>query len=936
MNTQLAGKTLLLLDGNAIVHRAYHALPPLTTKSGEVVNAVYGFTATLLSVLEKFKPDYVAGSFDLPKPTFRHKAYAEYKATRVKAPDELYAQIPMVKGVVSAFGIPIYEMEGFEADDVVGTLARRAEAEGLKVIIVTGDMDTLQLVTDKISVFTMRKGINDTVVYDVPGVIGKYGFAPEQLPDYKGLRGDASDNIPGVKGIGDKTATQLLKEFMTLEGVYEHLDEIKSAVREKLERDKMMAIESKMLGTIRTDVPIDINFEKCFFDTNSPKKQEDMRSAISRFEFFSLLNRLPGVKGEPKQSAGKKQTIKRRYERVPSDRIESVLAEVRKRGEFSFALDWEGNAPYRGVLRGVAVSTKAGHARYIVIRKNPSVPQTGHLPLAGKENAEAMKKIFSDSLIKKIGYNVKEAMQVLEQCHCEHAKQSRMTKDSGIASSRAPRNDGGDWIDILLQAYLLQESSDLSLERLVLVGLGEEVSFAGAQETLFGVSDAGGMTPREEMLCEKADSIGKLYKIFEEKMAQVSASQKEGKTLREVFEKIEMPVVPVLAKMEAYGVQFDSVVFEGIAETINAKIKRLEQKIHELAGVEFNVNSTKQLRDILFNRLQIDTKDIKKTKTGYSTASSELQKIKGKYQIAEKIETYRELFKLKTTYVDVIPKLVDEGGRLHTTFNQAVAATGRLSSSDPNLQNIPTRTPIGRLLRNAFVSAPGYRLLSADYSQIDLRCAAHLSGDKKMIEAFYRGEDIHTTTASEVFGVSAGEVTKAQRRQAKVLNFGVLYGMGTFGFANAAGVDRKEAQAFISAYMEKFSGLAQYLKETKESAKEKGYVETEFGRRRYVPEINSANFQVASAGERIAINLPIQGLTADIMKLAMISAEQLAEEYGDRVRMLLQIHDELIFEVEESLEKEFGEKIKAVMEGVCKLRVPLVADTAVGNSWGEL
>lgn len=902
MEKNFVGKTLLLLDGNAIVHRAYHALPPLTTKSGEVVNAVYGFTATLLSVMEKFNPEYVAASFDLPKPTFRHKAYKEYKATRVKAPDELHAQIPMVKGVVSAFGIPIYEMEGFEADDVVGTIARRAEAEGLDVIIVTGDMDTLQLVTDKISVFTMRKGIKDTVVYTVAGVIEKYGFTPEQLPDYKGLRGDASDNIPGVKGIGEKTATELLKQFTTLEGVYEYLDDIKGAVREKLERDKMMAIQSKMLGTIRVDVPVAVDFAKCLFDAE--KRREDMRAVVSRFEFFSLLKRLPGEKGlEGKRNTEKRERKVRdkKYEKVSGGKAIDFLKKLGEGSAIAFALDWEGSVPYRGTIKGVALSTKAGHSQYIAWSENLR---------------ESLQRVFSDSLIRKIGYNIKEEIQLLD--------------------TQAISFDDRNTVDILLLAYLLQESSELSLERLALVGLGEEVSFAGAQETLFVLEGEKTLTPREEQLCEKVSIIGKLYGILEEKMKQVSATQDKGRTVQDIFEHIEMPLVPVLAKMEVCGVQFDQVVFEGISETIDAKIIKLEKSIHTLAGVDFNVNSTKQLREVLFQRLNIDTKDIKKTKTGFSTASSELQKIKGKYKIAEEIETYRELFKLKTTYVDVLPKLVDGKGRLHTTFNQAVTATGRLSSSDPNLQNIPTRTALGRLLRNAFVATPGYRLLSADYSQIDLRCAAHLSEDKKMIEAFYRGEDIHTTTASEVFGVNISQVTKSQRRQAKVLNFGVLYGMGTFGFAKAAGVSRKEAQAFISAYMEKFSGLARYIEVTKESAKKNGYVETEFGRRRYVPEINSANFQVVSAGERIAVNLPIQGLTADIMKIAMISAEKLAEAYGDRVRMILQIHDELIFEVEEAIEKEFGEKIRENMEKIYTLRVPLVVDTAVGDSWGDL
>lgn len=894
-------KTIVLFDGNAIVHRAYHALPPLSTSDGTLVNAVYGFSATLLSVLEKFKPEYAAASFDLSAPTFRHKAYEQYKATRVKAPDELYVQIPMAKEVVQAFGIPIYEMQGFEADDVVGTIARKAEREGMKVIIVTGDMDTLQLVTENISVFAMRKGVRDTVLYDVSEVVKKYGFLPKYIPDFKGLRGDPSDNIPGVKGIGEKTATELLRRFETLECIYEHIREIKDSVREKLENEKEMAVQSKMLGTICTNVPVDVNFEKCEIPE---KSKETAQNIFRKLEFFSLAKRISGSSSSNKKVSLKKKTMieKGNCKKVNKNEAEEIFQEIMRRGLFAFAIDWnEDTQTHEKKIRGVAVSFETGRGAYVNFSDIISFDKE--------------KNVFF-SPVQKIGYDIKSLLRLFW-------KEKIFFDCENIA-------------DILLMAYLLQEGTDMSLEHLMFSTFGEEVRFSSEQGSFFGDSQDEALSPREQRICEKAIAVFRLFSFFKVKMDRVSASQIAGKTLWDVWEKIEKPLVPVLARMEDLGVQLDTTIFSEISEKIVEKIRELEEVIYELAGGAFNINSTKQLREVLFDRLCIPTRDIKKTKTGYSTASSELQKIQGTHKIAGKIEEYRELFKLKTTYIDILPKLADRQGRIHTTFNQAVTATGRLSSSDPNIQNIPIRTEIGRMLRYAFVATSGYRFLSADYSQIDLRCAAHLSADVKMREAFFKGEDIHTLTASEVFGVSSSKVSRAQRRQAKVLNFGVLYGMGTFGFSNAAQVNRVEAQAFIDAYKEKFSGLAKYLDTIKAFAREKGYVETECGRRRYIPEIQSSNFQISAAGERMAINLPIQGLTADIMKLAMIAADALAKHYDGKVRMILQIHDELIFEVTEDVEEEFSKKIKNVMETIYPLSVPLVVDVAVGASWGDL
>jgi DNA polymerase-1 len=894
-NMSKNNKTLLLLDGNAIIHRAYHALPPLTTKSGKVVNAVYGFSATLLSVIEKFKPEYVVASFDLREPTFRHKEYKEYKAKRVKAPDELYEQIPLVKEVVKSFGIPIYEKEGFEADDMIGSLAKLASRDGYDVVIVTGDMDTLQLVDDHIKVFTMRRGIKDTVLYDEQGVREKYGFDPEFLPDYKGLAGDASDNIPGVSGVGAKTASDLLGKYQTLENVYEHLDELKGALREKLERDKMQAFQSKDLGTIRTNVVEEFEGEKCRFVFDE-KTREEVRKIFVDLDFFSLLKRLsPSKKEKISQNKSLKGVREKKYRKILSKKDHHFF-DSEKESPVAYVLDGDVDK-----FSGVVINRQAGRSLYVAWNG---------------ENKQYLREFFQDAERKKIGLHTKEEYIFLRKKEINFYEKS--------------------FVDVSLCAYVLGNTGDISLEHLVLSEFGEEVDFSSSQETLFSQESSEKLSPREEKLCEKADALRKVYFVLNSRIIQESKRDDKHKTLEDLLEKIEYPLVGVLARMEENGILFDKNVFEGISETLEKDIKKLQQYIYDLAGEEFNINSTKQLKSILFDKLQIDTKDIKKTKTGYSTASSELQKLKKQYPIAKAVEEYRELFKLKTTYVDTLPKIVAQDGRIHTTFNQTITATGRLSSTDPNLQNIPIKTDLGRLLRTAFIAKENHVLVSLDYSQIDLRCAAHVSGDKKMIEAFHRGDDIHTATACEIFETTPSKVTKLQRRQAKVLNFGVLYGMGVYGFMNASGVSRAEAQAFIDAYMERFSGLAEYLKSMKEFAKKHGYVETEWGRRRYIPEINSANFQVASAGERMAINLPVQGLAADIMKLAMIEADRYIREKGYKNALLLQVHDEIICEIPEKEEQQFSQNLREIMEQVYSLKVPLVVDVASGRSWGEL
>ncbi|KKQ47617.1 MAG: polymerase protein [Candidatus Moranbacteria bacterium GW2011_GWD2_37_9] len=891
-------KKLILIDGNAIIHRAYHALPPLTNKKGEMVNAVYGFASTLLSVIEKFKPDYIAASFDLAAPTFRHKKFADYKATRAKAPDELYAQIPKVKEVVRAFNIPIYEMEGFEADDVIGTIAKRESRSknkelnknDIETIIVTGDLDALQLVDENIKVYTMRRGLSDSVLYDEAAVKERYGISPEQLKDFKGLRGDASDNIPGVKGIGEKGAVKLIQEYGSLENIYQNVEKIKGAVGEKLKKDKAQAILSKYLGIIKIDVALDFDLEKC---KTADFERGKIVKIFQELNFFSLIKRIPD--NANMQIDANNENMQDGVKEFKYEKVEDVgkfAEELGKQKEFALSLKIGGG----GDISAVSFSWKTGRAYSLSWNS---------------EIKKALKNILENKDIFKIGYNLKD--------DCKSFKKEEIDL-------------GGIVWDIMLAKYVLEPGGKIEFEKMVLEELGEEIRKEEKKQLTLGIESEEDVVFEN---CRRVDYIFKLKNILERKMKEVCVTQDGKYNLQYVFEKVEMPLVEILARMELSGVKVDTLILKGISEKIGDRISNLEKSIYQLSGKEFNINSPSQLSEILFKHLKLPTADIKKTKTKYSTAASELEKLKDEHKIIAKIEEYREIFKLKTTYLDTLPKMVDGNSRIHTTYNQAVAATGRLSSENPNLQNIPIRTDLGKLMRVAFSAEDGYVFVSADYSQIDLRVMAHMSGDKKMIEAFWARQDIHQATAAEINKVSLSQVTEKMRRNSKALNFGIIYGMGTFGFSQSAGISREEARKFISAYMEKFSDVAKFIKQIKEQAKKDGFVQTEIGRRRYLPEINSPNFQVQSGAERMAINMPIQGLAADIMKLAMIAVYS---EYENNlnVKMILQIHDEIILEVRKDLADEVSKKVKNIMENVYKLKVPLVVDVKIGDNWGEL
>ena len=710
-------------------------------------------------------------------------------------------------------------------------------------------------------------------------MVTKYGFPPERLVDYKGLRGDASDNIPGVKGIGEKGATDLIQEFGSLENIYAELEKVKPKVREKLEADRKMAFLSKKLGTIDTAAPVTLALDEC---ATHDFNRETIESFLRALDFYSLLKRIPGS-SELAVDAGAK----------PAKRPAKKIKSIRTREELQSFLDRSATEPF-AVITSEKETSLFGNAGIEAIGL-----ATAHEAVDvvwNEVTAKVLRVFFANAERKKIAIDSKALT---------HTLASVGVKFAGVAE------------DILLSAYVLHAGRRSDIEALVM----EE-----------GGADWSGLS-----LPEKAKAIYALAWSLRQKLEALAAEQNGEHTVVTLLQNIELPLVPVLFAMEETGILLDPVVFKKLSEEIDATVQSLEKEVYTFAGKEFNLNSPKQLADVLFSDLAIPTEGVKKNKTGYSTASTELEKLRTDYPIVKLIEEYRETFKLKTTYVDVLPGLVKSDGRLHTTFRQDVAATGRLSSVDPNLQNIPIRTALGARIRDGFIAAPGKKLVGADYSQIELRIAAHLSGDKNMTRAFIEGEDIHRATAALVHGLKPEEVSDSLRREAKALNFGIIYGMGAFGLAQATDMDQKKAAQFIKDYLTQFSGVAQYMDDMRKQAHAKGYVETALGRRRFLPEIQSTNQALVRAAERMAINMPIQGLAADIMKLAMLAAYELVQtKYADSASLLLQIHDELIAEVDAASAEAFAADLKVAMEGVYQLSVPLAVSVEIGDNWGEI
>ncbi len=919
----------MIIDGNALIHRSFHALPPLTTKTGEIINAVYGFTTVLIKALREFKPEYVALTLDRKEKTFRHEQFKDYKGTRVKAPDELYAQIPRVKEIAQAFNIPIFELAGFEADDLIGTLAKKID-KTVEKIIITGDMDTMQLINDHTKVFTMKRGLTDSVIYDTKAVRERYGLDPEQMIDFKALRGDPSDNISGVKGIGEKTATELLQNFKTLDGVYKNIKshKIRDRVRELLAQYKDNAYMSKELATIKCDVKIEFDLDKARFGQFD---QEKLANLFNELDFRSLLSRLSGlaedaekhlVKSEDYEPTDKfKRNLKLFKYALINDEVKfnSFLKKLQVQKEFAFDTETANFNPVTAELLGISFSWQSGVAYYLEIINKQSEAKSNLFDYQKEKTInnnwlEKLKPIFEDEKIKKSGHNIKFDIEVMASLG---VKVKGVAADSMVASYLL--NPGSRQHN--LDAVTFSEFNHQKITKEDLLGKGKDkITFSEvAVEKLYNYS------------CEDADFTNRLVKKL--------IPELKKKKLIKLFEEIEMPLVLVLAIMETNGIKINKEFLSDMGKSVDKIINRLTKKIYELAGLEFNINSTQQLRDILFEKLSIPAMGISKNKTGLSTGADELAKLKGQHPIIDLIQEYREVVKLSTTYIKALPELVNsKTGRLHTSFNQTVTATGRLSSTEPNMQNIPIRTELGREIRKAFVADKGYKLLSLDYSQIELRLAAHMAGDKKMIEAFKKGEDIHTATAAEINQVALSEVTSEMRREAKAVNFGILYGQGPHGLSRGADIPYARAKEFIDKYFLVYKGVKKFVDSTIEMARDKGYTETLFQRRRILPEINSSVIQVRKGAERMAINTPLQGTAADIIKVAMIRIQELLNKnyQVNEIKMLLQVHDELVFEVKEDLVKKTAIEIKDIMESVMKLKVPLGVDASFGDNWGEM
>jgi len=913
-------KKFIIIDGNALLHRAWHALPPLTTKDGTLVNAVYGFASIMLTIIKELKPDYGVVAFDPPGGTFRHAAYKEYKATREKQPDELYEQIPLVKEVAEGFGFHIEERAGYEADDVIGTLAAKAAGHGLETIIVTGDMDALQLVDENTMVYTIKRGINDTITYDVAGVREKHGFGPEKVVVYKALAGDSSDNIPGVAGVGEKTAKELLENFDTLDEIYAYMEKhpadsagkeggkIKESVKKKLLASKDNAYLSRDLATIACDIDMRFSLKDIAV---APAHQQDLLEMFRKFEFRSLVSRAQEVFGgyAPKDakgqgslfSAGASEVgehfkIREGYHLVDSKSAVALLLK-KLEGAQAVAVDTETDSlgALTAGLLGISLAWKSGEAYYITA------------PYANK-----LKDMLENPGIKKFGHNIKYDLEVFHR--------------AGIALSPLS-------FDSMIASYLLHPTGrSHSLDNL---------TFIEFRHQMVPISDLIGPRGKNQlsMADVPVDRVADYASEDADYTLQLSlkfGAEIESEGLGTVMRDIEIPLVPVLASMEEAGVKIDSVFLNDMSKTLGRDIAKLEKNIYRATGTEFNVASPLQLKEVLFGTLGLSTKGIGKTKTGFSTAAGQLEKMLDAHPVIPLIMEHRELSKLKNTYLDALPKLVNkETGRVHTSFNQTVASTGRLSSSDPNLQNIPMRTELGRSIRKAFIADRGNMLLAADYSQIELRVAADLSGDKRLLEIFKQGKDIHTATAAFVHQIPESRVTPEIRRTAKEVNFGILYGMGARGLSQRTGMPYKRAEEFIEKYFEEFKGVRDFIEVNIALARSRGFVETKFGRRLAVPDINSGVAQVRAGAERLATNMPIQGTAADIIKMAMIAIHADLQKVSPKGRMLMQVHDELVFEVPARDANRVSQFVRETMESVAKLRVPLVAEVHSGKNWQE-
>lgn len=854
-------KCLYLIDGSSYIYRAFYALPHLSTTSGLPTNAIYGFTNMLLKVIKEYKPKYMAVVFDAKGPTFREDLYKEYKAQRPAMPVELRPQIPYIKEIVAAFRIPVIEKEGFEADDIIGTIVNDMKGEGVEVVIVTGDKDMLQLVNEHVTILdTMRDRR-----YGVKEVMERYGVEPEKVVEVMGLAGDSIDNIPGVPGIGEKTAVRLIREFGTIERVIENIDTLPNKrVRESLKKYKDQALLSRKLASIHSDVPLQYSLNG--FLLKEPD-YDRLRTIFRELEFNRLLKEL--IPSTPEKVS---------YRRIEEGKeVSEVVKRIKERGEVSISIDLSEEGAGRGRVKGVGLSSKEGEAFYI------------HLY---GDTIDPLRDLLEDGRVKKYGYDLKKIWVAL--------------KKEGISFS-------GIYVDTMLAAYLLNP-------------LKAPFAFEDLTEEYLQRRPLPPSQGKEVHTCNVAEMNYIISSLLLDRIKEES--------LTDLYFKIDLPLIEVLGDMELRGIKVDRDLLHSLSKELEGEIERLKERIYALGGGRFNINSPKQLQRILFEHLKL--KPVKKTKTGYSTDEEVLRALSAEHELPADILSYRHLSKLKSTYVDALLALIDqETGRIHTSFNQAVTATGRLSSSEPNLQNIPIRSELGKRIREVFVAEEGWILISADYSQIELRIVAHLSQDHFLLEAFKNDEDIHKRTASEIFGVPPEEVTEDMRRQAKAINFGIIYGISPYGLSQSLGISQMEAKEYIDSYFSIHKGVKGFIERTLKEADEKGYVINIFGRRRPVPELKSRNPNIRALGERIAINTPVQGSAADIVKKAMIALHRALKEKGLKARLILQIHDELLIESPLKEKEVVKGLVKECMEGAVELSLPLKVDIGEGRNWRE-
>ncbi len=888
--TSFSAEKFVIIDGNSLLYRAFYALPPLQNRRGEHTNAVYGFTTMLLKLLETENPDYLAVAFDPPKPSFRARIDHSYKAQREKAPPELSEQIQRTRQVLEAMRIPVFEVDDYEADDIIGTLADRFAAREKEVTVVSGDADLLQMIGDRVTVMMTKKGISRMERYDRLRLKEEYGLEPHQVIDYKALRGDSSDNIPGVPGIGEKTARWLIEEYGTVENIYDSLDQLKKKTASNLQEYREQLFTGRELVTLRRDVPFDIDWEQCRY---SQPDYERLLALFDQLEFKSLANKLKSsLSGNGSQNA-----VERSYEGVHLEnpgRLTALLGDLSPGDKLAMLFEPEKGRPYwKQPVCALALAVEGDKSYYL----DPGA--------FGRHEPEIWRQLAAarERGINFLVHNVKQWFHLFT---AKGLTIPGFAFDTELAAYLSDPARGGYDLASLLQLHLGWEMEQNS----------------GVKEERPDISRLG---PR---LAEQAASLFSLRDYFQDELKE--------QNLESLLHELEMPLAGVLARMERQGISIDIDYLNDLSAEICNRLRELESKIYAQAGEKFNLNSPRQLSKILFDKLQLP--EIRKTKTGRSTDARVLEELAYHHEIAALLLHYRQLTKLEGTYLSGLIDLVDhKEKKLYTNLNQTATATGRLSSSDPNLQNIPIRLEEGRRIRRAFIpSDPGKIFFAADYSQVELRILAHLSQDPILIEAFQTGQDIHRRTASEVNNISLEEVTAKMREKAKAVNFGIIYGSSDYGLAQGLKIPRAEAKAYIDSYFERYSGVKAYMEKIIEQAREQGYVTTMFNRRRYLPEIHSSNHNLRSFAERMALNTPIQGSAADIIKIAMVKIDNIIKEGGFKAVMLLQIHDELLFETEEAELNFFAPMVRREMEQAFSLSVPLQVDLKWGNSWEEL